>query len=457
MEKTYSEKLAAFVEKIRYEDLSAEVVQSAKICFLDWLGCVYAAKNDPAVRSMAEVARLSKGEGHSTIIPYGEKNSAPFSALVNGAAAHALEMDDVHRDSVLHPAAVVISAVFAVGERERASGRSVIEALVSGYEVMIRVGEGVGRSHYWFWHNTSTCGTFGSAAGVGKILGLDAKQYVHALGNAGSQSSGLWEFLIDGANTKLLHTGKAAMNGMIAADLAKRHFTGARMIFEGERGFYRATSKDYNLDKLIQGLDQEAIRYKILSNSFKLYPSCRHTHPSIDATLALASEHNLQWQSVEKVKVYTYSGAINLCGSVELKNPYVAKWHIPFALATALKYRRVALESYTESKLREKALLDLAQRVSLHLDPELDALYPAQWPARVEIYLKRGDKISTTVYYPKGDPDNPPSKEELNNKFRDNASVSLQSAAIETLIEAIDRLESQRDVSALLDHVELKD
>jgi 2-methylcitrate dehydratase PrpD len=271
MEILFSERLAQLIERIHYEDLPAEVVQMAKNCFLDWLGCVYAARDELPVRSMAEVATISKGKGHSTVIPYGERNSAPFAALVNGAAAHALELDDVHRDSVLHPASVVISAVYASGEREKVSGKSLIEAIVTGYEIMIRAGEGVGRSHYWFWHNTSTCGTFGAVAGVGKILGLTVDQYVHALGNAGSQSAGLWEFLTDGANTKLLHTGKAAMNGILAADLAKRDFTGARRIFEGERGFYRATSKDYSLDKLVEGIDDRPVRYRILSDSFKPY------------------------------------------------------------------------------------------------------------------------------------------------------------------------------------------
>ena len=454
MHDTCSEQLAVFVEKILYRDLSPEVVQMAKNCFLDWLGCVYASKDDPAVKSMAEVARLSRGKEHSTVIPYREKNSAPFAALVNGAATHALEMDDVHRDSVLHAAAVVIPAVFATAERERASGKSLIEAIVSGYEVMIRVGEGVGRSHYWFWHNTSTCGTFGSAAGAGKILGLDAEQFVHAFGNAGSQSSGLWEFLIDGANTKLLHTGKAAMNGMIAADLARLNFTGARKIFEGEKGFYLATSKDYSFDKLLQGLDQKPPRFRILSNSFKLYPSCRHTHPTIDATLALVTEHDIRWQHIEKIEVYTYSGAINLCGAVQLKNPYVAKWHIPFAVATAIKDRRVGLDSYTDSTIKEKNLLDLASKVGLHLDSELDALYPAQWPSRVEISLKGGGKVRKTVYYPKGDPENPPSKEELNNKFRDNLKGILQPRSIEMLIEGIGRLEAQKDVSSLLGNLQ---
>jgi 2-methylcitrate dehydratase PrpD len=246
------------------------------------------------------------------------------------------------------------------------------------------------------------------------------------------------------------------MNGIIAADLAKLNFTGARKIFEGEKGFYRATSKDYNLDKLTQGLNDKPIRYKIFSNTFKPFPSCRHTHPMINATLDLVSKYDVSWQDVKKVKVYTYSGAINLCGGTELKNPYVAKWHIPFAVATALKYKQVKLESYTEARIRERDLLELSDKVQVHLDPALDALYPGQWPARVEVYLKGGDKIDTTIYYPKGDPENPISKEELIDKFRDNASVSLHPETVETLIESIDQLEVQNNVSSLLKNVQMK-
>jgi len=450
MERTYSEVLAAFVGSVRYENLPLEVRRMAKNCFLDWIGCALASRNELAVKSMAAVARLSKGIEQSTVIPYAERNSALLSALVNGAASHALETDDVHRDSVLHAGTVVMPAVFAVAEREGASGKALIEAIVVGYEVMIRVGEGVGRSHYWFWHNTSTCGTFGSTAGVGKIIGLTAEQYVHALGNAGSQSSGLWQFLENGANTKLLHTGKAAMNGIIAADLAKRNFTGGRKIFEGEKGFYRATSKDFDLAKLNQGLDDKLMDYKILSNSFKRYPSCRHTHPMIDATLELVFKNNLQWQSIQKVEVHTYSGAINLCSGVELENAYVAKWHIPFSVATAIKYKGVGRESYTDLRIHEKDLLDLSSKVSLHLAPDLDALYPAQWPARVQIYVKGGDHYQTTVYYPKGDPENPLSMKELVEKFRNNTAPILSSECTESLIKEINCLEDQRDLSTFL-------
>ncbi|MBA7664302.1 hypothetical protein ES703_72360 [subsurface metagenome] len=192
-------------------------------------------------------------------------------------------------------------------------------------------------------------------------------------------------------------------------------------------------------------------------HSFKLYPSCRHTHPPIDATLALVLENDLRWQTVERVEVHTYSVAINLCSGGEIKNPYKAKFNIPFAVATALKYKSVGLESFSELRIKERALMELSEKVRLHLDSELDALYPAKWPARVTIYLKGGDRISTTINTPKGDPDNPPSKEELRNKFRDNASVSLSSSTIEALIEKIDCMDKLRNISDLLRDIKMKD
>jgi 2-methylcitrate dehydratase PrpD len=172
--------------------------------------------------------------------------------------------------------------------------------------------------------------------------------------------------------------------------------------------------------------------------------------------LDLVLKHDIDWQDVERVVDHTYSGAINLCGGVKLVNTYAAKWHIPFCVATALRYRRVSLESFTEARLKEEALLDLAGKVRLQLDPDLDALYPAQWPSRLEIDLRGGDRISTTVYTPKGDPDNPIRKGELEAKFRDNATVSLDPERVEALIESIDHLEDWKNVGTLLKRMPLK-
>jgi len=454
MNVTCSEQLATFLTQIKYRDLPEAVIKMVKRCILDLLGCVFASRKMDPVRKIADLVKFYGGNQRSHIIPYLERSSSLFASFVNGAAAHAMEIDDVHRDSVTHPACVVIPAVIAIGEREDIDGRKLIEAVVAGYEVMIRVGEAVGRSHYRFWHNTSTCGTFGASAGAGKILNLTKNQFVYALGNAGSQSSGLWEFLEDGADTKFMHAGKAAMNGLIAADLAKKEFTGASRIFEGGKGFFLATSQDSDPDKLIEGLDGSTPSHKILSDSFKFYPSCRHTHSSIDAALSLFNDHNIDIKEVESIDVYTYREAINLCGGGEIKNPYRAKFHIPFLVATALLYHRVWFESFDESRVRDRSLLDIAKRVNVYFDKDLDKLYPSNWPSRIVVRFKDKKSVEKVIYTPKGDPDNPPTDDELKAKFRENVKDHLTKKSTKLLIDSIDELEKLDHISELFDCIE---
>jgi 2-methylcitrate dehydratase PrpD len=454
MKGTCSEQLASFLVQLKYHDLPEDVIRMVKRCILDWLGCVFASMRMEPIRKIADLVKMYGGNPNATVIPYLEKSTSLFASFVNGAAAHAMEIDDVHQESITHPACVVIPAVIAVGERENIGGRDIIEAVVAGYEMMIRVGEAVGRSHYQFWHNTSTCGTFGASAGAGKILGLSECEYVHALGNAGSQSSGLWEFLEDGANTKFMHAGKAAMNGIIAADLASKGFTGPSKIFEGKKGFLLATSRDSDPEKLIAGLEGKTLKYKILSDSFKFYPSCRHTHPSIDATLLLVSGHGIDAKDVERIDVYTYSEAVNLCGYGKIKNPYRAKFHIPFAIATALIYRKVWFDSFTSSRVVDRKLLDLMERVYVHPDKEFDGLYPLKWPSRVVMHLKKGGSIEQIVYTPKGDPENPPTDDEIRDKFWENVKDRISKESIELIIKKVEELENIGLITELFDNIE---
>src|SRR5690606_29784581 len=209
----------------------------------------------------------------------GGQSSVLNAALVNGAASHVVELDDIHKGSIIHAATVVIPAALAVAEWKGLSGKELIAAVVAGYEVCYRIGEAVSPSHYYYWHNTATCGTFGAAIAAAKLLGLTTEQTIAALGNAGTQAAGLWEFIEDGAMTKQLHTGKAAMNGLLAALLAQKGFTGPQKILEGNRGFFKAMSEEYDASRVTEGLGNE---FKIMENSFKIHASCRHTHHAVD-------------------------------------------------------------------------------------------------------------------------------------------------------------------------------
>ena len=409
-----SREFGAFISSLRYEDIPEKVRILAKYCFLDWLASAYAGSGEEPVRMMLEMVKGMPGKPECTLIPDGSKNIPLLAALINGASSHMVEMDDLHRPSIFHPAAPIIPAALAVAEREERPGKDLIAAIVAGYEVGIRVAEMVGKSHYQFWHTTATCGTFGAAVAAGKLLLLDPQQMVWALGSAGTQASGLWEFLSESAMSKQLHPGKAAMNGILAALLAQQGFTGAEHIFEGEKGFCKATSGDYDFNGAMDGLGRE---YHMGGNSFKFHASCGHTHSAVDASLILTREWGVAPEAIEKVKVKVYSVAFDLLGNVQLTNPYIAKFHIPFCTATALKFGKVGLEAFTEERLNDGELSDLMTRVELSSDEELDREYPEKWGAIVEVSTRDGRVFSQKVEYPKGDPQNPLSRQEFSDKF----------------------------------------
>src|SRR5690606_8188080 len=200
-----------------------------------------------------------------------------FAAMVNAASAHMVEQDDVHNGSVFHPAAVVFPVSVAVAQALGRSGKELLVASVAGYEAGIRIGEFLGRSHYKIFHTTGTAGTLAAAVAAGRLLNLNNEQMLHALGSAGTQAAGLWEFLRDAADSKQLHTAKAAANGLTAAYLARDGFTGARQILEGPQGLAAGMSTDADPAKLTDAL---GTRWTVLETSFKYHASCRHTHPA---------------------------------------------------------------------------------------------------------------------------------------------------------------------------------
>src|SRR3990172_1784867 len=233
--------LAEVLAAPRHADLPAEVREATSRSILDWLGSVLAGSAErPARLAQRVVARLGVSD-EATVFGAG-RASAALAALANGVSSHILELDDIHKGSTVHGAAPIIPAALAVAEREHRSGRDFLAAVAVGYEAALRIGEAGNPSHYRYWHPTGTAGTFGAAAAAGSLLALTADELVEALGSAGTQAAGLWEFNADGAMSKHLHPGKAAFNGVLSADLARAGFTGARRILEGERGFFQAMS-----------------------------------------------------------------------------------------------------------------------------------------------------------------------------------------------------------------------
>jgi 2-methylcitrate dehydratase PrpD len=431
--------LAETLAQTRWSALPTEIAHHARRAVLDWLGSALAGALEPPARMAQQVARGLGASNEATIFA-ARRGSAPAAALANGVSSHILELDDVHKGSTLHPAAPVIPAALAVAEREHRDGRAFLLAVVLGYEAALRIGEAVNPSHYRFWHPTGTAGTFGAAAAAGSLLGLDAARMTDALGTAGTQAAGLWEFNVDGAMSKHLHPGKAAFNGVLAADLARAGFTGASRILEGERGFFRATSETHDATRITDGL---GTRWKIAENCYKLHACCGHTHTAIDCALDLAPAP----ETIESIEIETYGPGYAIAGNPRPATPYQAKFSIAYCTAAALADGCCGLEQFTASRLADPVITALLERTRVRIAEDLTARYPAAWPARLAIRLCDGSTLHAAADYPRGNPENPVSTEALEEKFRGLIAPRYGAAAAEHAIEAVRALESCADMA----------
>lgn len=415
--------LASFVSSVEFEDLSAEVVERTGELFADWVGSAVAGSGTPPIVALDRFAgSMGPTTGPCEVLATRRRTSPLFAALVNGASSHIAEQDDLHNGSVFHPGTVVFPAVLAAAQETGASGRETLTAAVAGYEAGIRVGEFLGRSHYRVFHTTGTAGTIAAAAAVSRLLGLDAEATLDALGSAGTQAAGLWEFLSDAADSKQLHAAKAAADGLLAAYLARDGFTGAQRVLEGPQGLAAGTSTDADPQKLTDRLGE---RWALAETSFKYHASCRHTHPAADALLAAMREHGLAPGDIAKVKARVHGAALDVLGPVkDPRSVHQSKFSMGFVLAVAAVRGRADIEQFTEAALRDPELRDFHDRVEMMLDSEVDAAYPEQWIGLVDVRTTGGRTITSRVDVPKGDPGNTLSREELTDKALRLASHS---------------------------------
>jgi 2-methylcitrate dehydratase PrpD len=443
-----TQELAQFVVDLSYDQLPPATCEMAKKCILDWLGCsIRGSVEQPAV-IMRRVLAASGGIPEATVFsPALERTSALFAALFNGAASHALDYDDLHNASIIHLGTVVIPAAFAVAEQTDASGRELITAVVAGYELGARIGEAVNPDAYDFWHTTGTAGTFGAAAAAAKLLGLDTRQTVDCLGSAGTQAAGLWEFLQDGAMSKTLHAGKAAMNGILAAMLAKQGFTGAKRILEGEKGFCRSMTPRTQLERLTNKLT--AGGYKIDENSFKPFACCKHCHSAVNAVQEIRRRQRLDYRQATAIHIRTNAVANNLVNNPAPENTYACKFSMQYCTAAMLRYGALGVDEFAPDKATDTALRRLMDNTVIQVDPELDEDYrrnPQKWSTLVTIKTSDGQEYEQFIAYPKGDPQNPVTYQEAQEKFRSLSQHVYRTDQIDKLSQMIANLVSVEDL-----------
>ena len=418
--------LAAFAAGLTFDTIPADVIRRTEDLFLDWFASALAGKGARPVEAIAGfIEAMGPAEGASEILIHRVGSSPLVAAIANAAASHVAEQDDVHNGSVFHPATVVFPPALAVAQSLRKSGRELLTACVAGYEVGIRIGEFLGRSHYKIFHTTGTAGTFAAAAAVGNLLGLNSTQMRHAFGSAGTQSAGLWEFLRDAADSKQLHTAHAAGAGLTAAYLAKEGFTGAKRILDGQQGLAAAMSTDADAAKLADGL---GTRWTVSETSFKFHAACRHTHPAADALLQVVNEHHLTATDLQSVTALVHQAAIDVLGPVvDPQTVHQAKFSMGTVLGLVSVFGRAGLNEFDVS-YRDAAVRAVHDKVTMRLDDEVNAAYPARWIGKVIVETTNGDRFEAKVLEPKGDPGNTLSRAELEAKamqlavYREGAS-----------------------------------
>ncbi len=421
--------LAAFAAQLRLQDIPDAVLAKAEDLLVDWFASAVAGHGSRPVGSLVRFAQsMGPADGPCEIITTRQRSSPYLAAWANAAASHVAEQDDVHNGSVFHPATVVFPAALAMAQARGASGADLLTAAVAGYEVGIRVGEFLGRSHYKVFHTTGTAGTLAAAAAVGNLLGLDAQPMAHAFGSAGTQSAGLWEFLRTAADSKQLHTAHAASAGLAAACLAQDGFTGADRIFDGPQGMAAGMSSDADARKLTDGL---GTRWALTETSFKYHASCRHTHPAADALLQVMQTHDLRPADIAQVVTHVHQGAIDVLGPVvDPQTVHQSKFSMGTVLALAARYGHAGLPEF-EAHYRDELTLQLRERIRMELDAEVDAAYPKRWIGKVTVHTTDGRVLPGRVDEPKGDPGNTLSRDEITAKALQLAAFSGGASADE--------------------------
>ena len=458
---TATAQLAAFAAGLRFNAIPGPVVRRAEDLLVDWFGSAVAGHGARPVASITRFAQLMGPQpgpngdampaGLAEVIVSRARTSPYLAAMANAAASHVAEQDDVHNGSVFHPATVVFPVAVAVAQAIGASGQQLLTASIAGYEVGIRVGEFLGRSHYKVFHTTGTAGTLAAAAAVGHLLGLDARQMQHAFGSAGTQSAGLWEFLRTAADSKQLHTAHAAAAGLMSAYLAQDGFTGAADIFEGAQGMAAGMSTDADPARLTDGL---GTRWATAETSFKFHASCRHTHPAADALLQVMQSNSLDAEDIARVITHVHQGAIDVLGPVvRPETVHQSKFSMGTVLALVARFGHAGLVEF-EQHFHDERTRSLCGRVSMELDVEVDAAYPQRWIGKVTVHTNDGRVLHGRVDEPKGDPGNTLSRDEITAKALRLAAFSggATDAEMRDAVNALWNIAEAPAVGPLLPH-----
>ncbi|MDE2289317.1 MAG: MmgE/PrpD family protein [Burkholderiales bacterium] len=441
-----TEILAGYAARFAQTPPPEAILHHAKRAVVDWYASAFPGLCLAPIPMLETVLADGLDRGRAELL--GGRSATPrAAAMINGAAAHAAEVDDSFRDAMYHPGAATIAAALAAAQEVGASGQRFLQGVIVGYETSTRIGVALGRSHYRYWHNSGTVGTLGAVMAAGAILGLDEAGYVNALATAATFAAGLQQAFRMDSMSKPLHTGRAAEAGLLAAQLARQGVTGSRDVFEGESGLGRAMSEAADWTQIGASLGRE---FNIARLTVKNHVGCGHTFAAVDGALALRQAHRITADDIASVQVQTYRPALEIACHDDPKTANEARFSLKYVVASALTHGSLRLLAYTPQRLEDAATRALMKRICVAVDPELDAAFPGARAARIMIVMRDGTRHTHLQPHRRGDPEMPLGDGELNDKFVELALPVIGESHAHGLLAELWRLDTRHDVYGLL-------
>ncbi|MCW5574727.1 MAG: MmgE/PrpD family protein [Burkholderiales bacterium] len=451
--------LARFGAALRFEDIPAEAVARIKLSLLDSLGCCLYGATLPWTRKVAELADAEGAQPVATLIGLGRKTSPALAALVNGTSGHAFELDDIHKESIVHVGSIATPVALNLAEAKvagggKVSGRDLLTAMVAGYEIGHRVGNAATMSLFFRgFHPQGTSGAFAAAATAARMLDLDAVQFQHALGMAGSQAGGLMAAQ-EGAMVKRFHSGRAAQSGVYAAQLASRGFTGILDALEAPYGGYLATYSDKpDPSRLTAGLGNAGPgrTWETLNVGYKPHASVTSIHSVLDALSELMQEHGIKAADIAKVEAgLSPMTHVHCAWEYKAQGVTAAQMNLYYGMAVIALDGAAFTEQFREARLADPRILDFIQRITATVDPEIEKMgAPFRHASRVRITTRDGKVHEKLALHRRGSPENPLAPEEVVHKFRNVVAPCMAKADAERIIATVDRCEELADIGEL--------
>jgi len=457
-EKLLSERIADFALDLNLDSVPEEVKRYGKMLIIDTLGVALAAYNLEHAKIVRDTIVDIQSKPQSIIWGTKQRVSMADAVLANGSIIHGMDYDDTHVKAIVHPSSCVVNTAITVGEAIGASGEEILNAMLCGWEIMVRLGVAAnGRFHDVGYHATGVVGPFASACVAAKLLKLPKNVLVNALGICGSQAAGLQEFLRDGSWVKKIHPGWASHSAIYALLMAKRGFTGIKQVFEGEFGVWRTHLG--TVKGLWDTFNDLGKRWYTKEIAVKLYPCCHFTHSFIDCVLALKKEHGFSCNDIDRIECRIIKRFSQVCCEpIEVKRrpttDYAMRFSLPYLISVAIVKGLVGPEEIDEKYIGNELINNLMDRIDCIVDEKAES--PGHFPGWVKVFLRNGKVYEKIQKYERGAPDNPISEDDIINKYRNNMKIHYNTEKTDSVLNSVLNIDQLKGILGILTDLEIE-